>query len=63
MYLLIGGNSWAGTHGTIPIIGPKSLQQAESNLHAIDVVVSLIQINYSIQLESLQLQIKSDYLY
>ncbi|MHA3060772.1 aldo/keto reductase [Acinetobacter sp. ANC 4636] len=36
--------AWAGTHGTIPIIGPKSLQQAESNLGAIDVVLSLDQI-------------------
>ncbi|MGB9191356.1 MULTISPECIES: aldo/keto reductase [unclassified Acinetobacter] len=36
--------AWAGTHGTIPIIGPKSLQQAESNLHAIDVVLSPDQI-------------------
>ena len=36
--------AWAGTHGPIPIIGPKSLQQAESNLHAIDVVLSPDQI-------------------
>ena len=36
--------AWAGTHGTIPLIGPKSLQQLESNLHAIDVVLSPDQI-------------------
>ncbi|MHA3104311.1 aldo/keto reductase [Acinetobacter sp. ANC 3791] len=36
--------AWASTHGTIPIIGPKSLQQADSNLGAIDVVLSLDQI-------------------
>ncbi|WP_349927133.1 aldo/keto reductase [Acinetobacter sp. A1-4-2] len=36
--------AWAGTHGTIPIIGPKSLQQAKSNLGAIDVVLSPDQI-------------------
>ncbi|MDD2944239.1 MAG: aldo/keto reductase [Acinetobacter sp.] len=36
--------AWAGTHGTVPIIGPKSLQQAKSNLGAIDVVLSPDQI-------------------
>ncbi len=32
--------AWSSTHGTVPIIGPKSLQQAKSNLGAIDVVLS-----------------------
>ncbi len=32
--------AWASTHGTIPIIGPKSLQQAKSNLNAIDLNLS-----------------------
>ena len=36
--------AWASTHGTVPIIGPKSLQQAKSNLGAIDVVLSPDQI-------------------
>ena len=36
--------AWSSTHGTVPIIGPKSLQQAKSNLGAIDVVLSPDQI-------------------
>ena len=36
--------AWSSTHGTVPIIGPKSLQQAKSNLGAIDVVLSTDQI-------------------
>ncbi|RGD93698.1 aldo/keto reductase [Acinetobacter sp. SWAC57] len=36
--------AWSSTHGTVPIIGPKSLQQAKSNLEAIDVVLSHDQI-------------------
>ncbi|MHA3079366.1 aldo/keto reductase [Acinetobacter sp. ANC 5502] len=49
--------AWAGTHGTIPIIGPKSLQQAESNLGTIDVVLSLNQIQL---LDSVSQTITSD---
>ncbi|MHA3115775.1 aldo/keto reductase [Acinetobacter sp. ANC 4635] len=49
--------AWAGTHGTIPIIGPKSLQQAESNLGAIDVVLSIDQIQL---LDSVSQTITSD---
>lgn len=36
--------AWSSTHGTVPIIGPKSLKQAKSNLAAIDVVLSTDQI-------------------
>lgn len=32
--------AWAGTHGTIPIIGPKSLKQTESNLNAVNILLS-----------------------
>lgn len=32
--------AWAGTHGSIPIIGPRSLKQLESNLNAVNVVLS-----------------------
>ncbi|MHA3082454.1 aldo/keto reductase [Acinetobacter sp. ANC 5383] len=49
--------AWAGTHGTIPIIGPKSLQQAESNIGAIDVVLSLDQIQL---LDSVSQTVTSD---
>lgn len=36
--------AWAGTHGAIPMIGPRSLDQLESNLGAITVVLSSGQI-------------------
>lgn len=49
--------AWASTHGTIPIIGPKSLKQTESNLHAIDVVLSSDQIQ---RLDSVSQTIASD---
>lgn len=32
--------AWASTHGTIPIIGPKSLSQLNSNLNAINIEFS-----------------------
>jgi aryl-alcohol dehydrogenase-like predicted oxidoreductase len=32
--------AWASTHGTIPIIGPKSLKQLNSNLNAINIELS-----------------------
>lgn len=32
--------AWANTHGTIPIIGPKSLSQLNSNLNAINIDLS-----------------------
>lgn len=32
--------AWAGTHGSVPIIGPRSLKQLESNLNAINVLLS-----------------------
>ncbi|WP_336936406.1 aldo/keto reductase [Acinetobacter beijerinckii] len=36
--------AWASTHGTIPIIGPKSLKQLNSNLNAINIELSEDQI-------------------
>jgi len=36
--------AWANTHGTIPIIGPKSLKQLNSNLNAINIELSEDQI-------------------
>ncbi|ENW08018.1 aldo/keto reductase [Acinetobacter beijerinckii] len=36
--------TWASTHGTIPIIGPKSLNQLNSNLNAINIELSEDQI-------------------
>lgn len=32
--------AWASTHGTVPIIGPKSLTQLQSNLNAVNVLLS-----------------------
>lgn len=32
--------AWVSTHGTVPIIGPKSLTQLKSNLNAINIQLS-----------------------
>ncbi|WP_343044784.1 aldo/keto reductase [Allomesorhizobium camelthorni] len=36
--------AWAGTHGAVPIIGPRSLAQLESNLGAAALTLSAEQI-------------------
>lgn len=38
--------AWASTHGSIPIIGPKSLTQLKSNLNANNIVLSAEQIKH-----------------
>jgi aryl-alcohol dehydrogenase-like predicted oxidoreductase len=37
--------AWAGTHGSVPIIGPRSLQQLGDNLGALRVEMSAEQLN------------------
>ena len=37
--------AWAGTHGAVPIIGPRSLQQLSDNLGALTVELSPEQLN------------------
>jgi aryl-alcohol dehydrogenase-like predicted oxidoreductase len=37
--------AWAGTHGAIPLIGPRSLEQLTSNLAAIGVDLSPEQLD------------------
>jgi aryl-alcohol dehydrogenase-like predicted oxidoreductase len=36
--------AWAGTHGAVPLIGPRTLEQLRSNLAAADLVLSPEQI-------------------
>lgn len=45
--------AWASTHGTIPIIGPKSLKQLNSNLNAINIELSEDQIKLLDEVSSL----------
>jgi aryl-alcohol dehydrogenase-like predicted oxidoreductase len=45
--------AWASTHGTIPIIGPKSLKQLNSNLNAINIELSEDQIKLLDDISSL----------
>ncbi|MGV3525500.1 MAG: aldo/keto reductase [Candidatus Sericytochromatia bacterium] len=37
--------AWAGTHGAVPILGPRSLEQLNDNLGALSVVLSAEQIS------------------
>ena len=45
--------AWASTHGTIPIIGPKSFKQLNSNLNAINIELSEDQIKLLDDISSL----------
>jgi aryl-alcohol dehydrogenase-like predicted oxidoreductase len=36
--------AWAGTHGAVPMIGPRSLAQLSSNLGALGLVLSAEQL-------------------